>query len=416
MADDNIAGNGRKSRFNPYGASNGSKIRTTGRDGPQKDTRTSTVSVEGWKRTNCKPSDVADFIRNNAQPSVSIIDATVSGNSLLLTLSSPEEASAVKRLNSIHFKGGILSVRFYRTDKDSGSISQMDIGSLNAAGSVIEKLSSFIQSRYNKELKMLDLDHVDSDPMVTQLKLKVFDHSAPKSKLGPVLCKVIQDQCPDVETISLSGNKLRSLEPFSTLPTRVPNLVNLSLQDNLLFSYKDVEPLNGKDFAKLREVVFIGNKFREFQLSKPGGDIIYKSNVKKLFPTIQILDMEPVLDEIHFGGVVGEALAAELPLKTQNGFMDPKIEATAQQFLASFYPLFDTNRAALYHYYDDKAIFSLQVNSIRVTGGSVKSGTFYDRSSGSGRYSNQGDRSFEDWFPFNRNLSKVKQPGNSGLS
>ena len=62
--------------------------------------------------------------------------------------------------------------------------------------------------------------------------------------------------------------------------------------------------------------------------------------------------------------------------------------------------LFDTNRPSLSDFYHDSAVFSLAVNPLR-------------QASGRGAFSGvqQQDRIFDAWWPYNRNLEKVKQAG-----
>eukprot|EP00842_Homolaphlyctis_polyrhiza_P001396 jgi/Hompol1/2257/HPOL_005388-RA len=133
--------------------------------------------------------------------------------------------------------------------------------------------------RWNAESKTLDLDHINDDPTVSSQNIRVFDYADPSSKLGPVLCKLIQEHCPGLETLLVGGNRLKSLQPFSTLHQRVPTLVNVSFMENELSSSRDIEPLCGKEFKQLREIIFIGNPFRERELARSGGEINYISSV-----------------------------------------------------------------------------------------------------------------------------------------
>lgn len=58
------------------------------------------------------------------------------------------------------------------------------------------------------------------------------------------------------------------------------------------------------------------------------------SDVKKLFPTISVLDMEPVTGDITFAI---NPTAVELPLPARPGFMDsPATAATVYDFLQKY--------------------------------------------------------------------------------
>lgn len=79
-----------------------------------------------------------------------------------------------------------------------------------------------------------------------------------------------------METISLANNSLRSLSMFSTLPSQLPGLINLSFQNNELAYFKDIDCFPGKDLKYLRELVLIGNPLVNKEMTKPGGGIKYK--------------------------------------------------------------------------------------------------------------------------------------------
>lgn len=75
---------------------------------------------------------------------------------------------------------------------------------------------------------------------------------------------------PLLESISLANNNIYSLLCLDTLPSRVPNLVNLSLENNALSGLKDIEAMPGRQFKCLKELVLLGNKVREFTVAKHG--------------------------------------------------------------------------------------------------------------------------------------------------
>ncbi|KAH6573406.1 hypothetical protein BASA61_009042 [Batrachochytrium salamandrivorans] len=356
------------------------------------------VSIDGVD-SSISVSDLVAFINKKADPPVLIQSGKRTGSSIVLELDNSKQASTVQRLNGIVLAGSKLIIRYCSKPSSRGVASESSSSPRSTAPNSLESLRNLVISRFNAEARRLDFDRILEDPIVRTERIRVFDTQSPQSKFGQVLCKIIQEACPNLETLSLSGNRLRTLDHFSTLHQRVPTLVNLSLQDNQLGSYRDLEPLNAKEFPNLREVVLIGNPIRERELSRPGGEINYTSNIKRLFPTIHILDMQPVLEEIQFDVVKS---SAKLPLDVRPGFMESEsTSATAQQFLQMFYSLFDTNRAGLADFYGDNAVFSLSVNNGRPPSGTR--GAFQSSS-------RQSDRAFESWSMFSRNLNKLKKP------
>jgi hypothetical protein len=63
---------------------------------------------------------------------------------------------------------------------------------------------------------------------------------------------------------------------FSTLPSKLPGLINLSFQNNKLSFFKDIDCFPGKDLGYLRELLLIGNPVVEKELGKPGGEANYR--------------------------------------------------------------------------------------------------------------------------------------------
>ena len=70
-----------------------------------------------------------------------------------------------------------------------------------------------------------------------------------------------------METISLAHNNFTSGRILTTLPHYLPKLKNLSLEDNKLAGWKEVEYISGKRgrLEALRELILIGNPIRELE-------------------------------------------------------------------------------------------------------------------------------------------------------
>jgi nuclear RNA export factor len=73
-----------------------------------------------------------------------------------------------------------------------------------------------------------------------------------------------------VRTISLANNNLQSTHVITTIAHYLPNLANLSLENNNLRMWKDLDSISQlsdkKDkLLKLRELILIGNPIREVE-------------------------------------------------------------------------------------------------------------------------------------------------------
>src|SRR5712691_7084223 len=73
-----------------------------------------------------------------------------------------------------------------------------------------------------------------------------------------------------VRTISLANNNLQSTHVITTIAHYLPNLANLSLENNNLRVWKDLDSISQlsdkKDkLLKLRELILIGNPIRDIE-------------------------------------------------------------------------------------------------------------------------------------------------------
>jgi len=73
-----------------------------------------------------------------------------------------------------------------------------------------------------------------------------------------------------VKTISFANNNLKNLRPFNKLHSYLPDVMNLSFQNNFLNTLRDIEPINGDKFTNLRELVISGNPIKEKEIQKFG--------------------------------------------------------------------------------------------------------------------------------------------------
>ena len=262
---------------------------------------------------------------------------------------------------------------------------------------LIESLTRIIQQKYDANQRYLDLEAFTNE---------AFKQDPSQTKFGQVLCKLIGSLCPDVVSISFASNHISSLEFFSDLFSHIPKLENVSFQNNNLKNIDDLRGFRGKDFTLLRELILDGNPIMTKVLSKPGSETsflkyflvfictnhIFCSNMKKLFPTLKILDGQAMPENIV--ETMGSSQGSSLPLSVKSGFSDsPESLGIAQMFLLKFYELFDTNRDGLSHFYEDSSCFSLHVaDCIRKDQPSP-------------------ELLFKQWWPFQRSLSKVIHTG-----
>jgi Leucine-rich repeat (LRR) protein len=119
-------------------------------------------------------------------------------------------------------------------------------------------MGKLILSRYNPATNFLDLERFVFSTEFKDMGSKGFNQDPKTTKFGSVLCKLISQSCPNVETISFAGNKIESLLYFDNLSTFLPNIKNLSFKDNNLKYYDDLKGIQGSKFTELRELILAG--------------------------------------------------------------------------------------------------------------------------------------------------------------
>lgn len=75
------------------------------------------------------------------------------------------------------------------------------------------------------------------------------------------------DSRTKVKTISLADNNISNGQILQTLSHYLPAVANLSLQNNKLRTWKDIDYISGRKgkLTDLRELVLLGNPVRELE-------------------------------------------------------------------------------------------------------------------------------------------------------
>lgn len=88
------------------------------------------------------------------------------------------------------------------------------------------------------------------------------------SKEYAVMFKLAAELQPPVQSLTLANNAISSGSTISALSRYLPNIVNLSLQDNKLERHRDLDYVSGRKSSsfklqRLRELILTGNPLRE---------------------------------------------------------------------------------------------------------------------------------------------------------
>ncbi|KAI0346534.1 NTF2-like protein [Trametopsis cervina] len=238
---------------------------------------------------------------------------------------------------------------------------------------VIEHWRNFVNKRWNPELRFLNLERMLEDEYIIKNRMTPPGAPGSSSKEAAVIFKIAGQLKPEVQTISLAHNGLGSAIFITTLSHYLPRLANLSLEDNNLRVWKDLDYISGRrgKLEHLRELILKGNPIRELEYQNNRVEK-YKTEVARRFPSLEMLDQEPVV-KIAFD-VPLASTSASVPSKLRSGsssfpsdmmpsFVTGVDGNLISNFLMHFFPLYDNQRSALIDAYHPSATFSFSANT-----------------------------------------------------
>lgn len=215
---------------------------------------------------------------------------------LVVQLKNVREAHAIAKLNGYTYNGQTLKITQRDREYTAGP---PPIPAEFLRPNVVQLIAEFVKSRCTPERRMVDLSGVEKQPLMLQTLGRLTTGS------WTAILKAVSEIYPQVETISFADNGLRSLTPLNGLAHYLPGVINLSFAQNAITTNTTFRAALG-GLASLRELVLIGNPYREEMLEKQRENI-YRKQIADLFPSLQYLDTVPidrtVTDGIKFGGL-----------------------------------------------------------------------------------------------------------------
>ncbi|KZP13583.1 NTF2-like protein [Athelia psychrophila] len=231
----------------------------------------------------------------------------------------------------------------------------------------------FVNRRWNADARFLNLENMLSDEGLKKANLLPPGAPGGSPKEAAVIFKLASQLKPEVQTISLANNNISSGQIISTISHYLPNLANLSLQDNNLRTWRDIDYISGRrgKLEHLKELVLIGNPVRELEMKNGRGEN-YKSEVARRFSSLSLLDQEAVAG-ISFDAPGPSTLSepsvprgpapTTFPAEMGPSFITGIEGSIVGSFLMRFFPTFDTGRETLVHAYHPGATFSFSANT-----------------------------------------------------
>ncbi|EPQ54024.1 NTF2-like protein [Gloeophyllum trabeum ATCC 11539] len=228
----------------------------------------------------------------------------------------------------------------------------------------------FVKSRYNADAQFLNLERMLDDDLIR--KHHLLPPGAPGSSLreSSVIFKLASQLKPEVKTISLANNNISSGQLLSSLSHYLPKLANLSLENNNLQTWRDLDFISTRKgrLEHLQELILTGNPVRELEYKNGRGDK-YKGEIGRRFPSLTVLDREPMTviafdaPQASSSTHAARPTATTFPCDMGTSFITGVDPALVSGFLARFFSVWDTQRASLMDAYHPSATFSFSVNT-----------------------------------------------------
>ncbi|KAF8220952.1 NTF2-like protein [Tricholoma matsutake] len=239
-----------------------------------------------------------------------------------------------------------------------------------AKAKLVDQWRDVVKSRYDPETRFLNLESLVDHDLVKKLNLMAPGYGGDARHAG-VLYKIASQLKPKVQTLSLASNNLVG-EHLTYIHHYLPDLVNLSLQNNNIRSVKELDCISQRKqkMLNLRELVLLGNPVRELEYQNGRGDR-YRQIMAQRFSSLQVLDQEPIA-QISFdvpqssttsSASINRPTATKFPSEMGASFVTGVDGSIVSNFLLRFFTTLDTRRTELLDAYDPAATFSYSLNT-----------------------------------------------------
>ncbi|KAJ7352356.1 hypothetical protein DFH08DRAFT_858626 [Mycena albidolilacea] len=246
------------------------------------------------------------------------------------------------------------------------------VGRLSTKNRTVDHWYEFVKKRYDPQTKCLNLDSMADDELLRRYNLQAPGSGGGTAREAGVIFKLASRLKPPVETLSLASNNLNG-HHLTYLDKYLPRIVNLSLQNNNMRMWKDLDPISARreKLLHLRELVLMGNPIREQEYLN-GTSERYKREVTRRFLTLELLDQEPIakisFDVASDGAAAGSSSvkppdATTFPFQMGPSFIDGVDPSLVSTFLSRFFPAFDAQRPSLSDVYTPASTFSFSANT-----------------------------------------------------
>ncbi|KAG6884983.1 hypothetical protein C0993_006815 [Termitomyces sp. T159_Od127] len=234
----------------------------------------------------------------------------------------------------------------------------------------VEVWREVVRKRWNPENQFLNLESLIDEEILKK------NHLSPPGygggvKDAAVIFKLAKELTPKVKTLSLSNNKLQGMH-LQLLSHYLPDLVNLSLQNNNIRTMKELDYLASRRgrLLNLKELVLTGNPVQVDNASQDRNEK-YRRDITSRFTSLEVLD-QVAIAKIAFDGpgpstapapAAAKPSASTFPVEMGPSFITGVDGSIVSNFLVRFFNAMDTQRNLLLDAYDPNATFSFSANT-----------------------------------------------------
>ncbi|KAK6510161.1 nuclear mRNA export, poly(A)+RNA binding protein [Arthrobotrys musiformis] len=350
------------------------------------------MKVSGWKELKVTNTETILFLERRLKEKLRRVRPV--GDNIMFQIPLVK-VPTVLEWDNVAFAGGHL--RIQPVNELPASIQaaiKPTVDRSEEAQQLAQLLKGVLVSRYIADAKMLDLSALGTHPQLQGSGF--FSQESTRAKLFPAMMKVADEQFTNraekresVVSVNLSGNTLNDISMVASLAATFPELKNLSLENNNITSFKQLEPWRFK-FRKLEQLILLGNPITQL----PN----YREDCRKWWKTLSMLDYEAYPDPPPASRTdrsAGPGPFPPMPLTLQpSGIVDDQDHTN--NFLSTFFPMFDSDRKlCLQNFYDELSMFSISVN------------VSAPRLSGDTKHNIQ---KWDSYIPKSRNMVRLRNP------
>lgn len=279
------------------------------------------------------------------------------GDSVIIT-ASPEDIEQISKLNNFMFAGATLRIKAYErgsTPPSAGSEEKKAVS--QSAQETKEKFRAILATRYDGNLKLLNLSALAQDAGLLEMGFGTFDGKT-TSKLFPALIvvadqlfKTWQEKRDAIVSVSLANNGLSDVSGVTALAQTFPDIKNLDLSSNNFKDLKSIASWRWK-FRSLETLVLSNNPI---ETQEPNFNV----EIMKWFPRLQNLNYVQVRTPEEVAATL-EAVNTPIPISGPD-FRD--VSQVGENFIRQFVALYDSDRNALLSsFYDAESVHSIAIN------------------------------------------------------